>query len=200
MTKPQNGLINVGPDTGSKEIVVSAVHIPQDFAISMRKPIRIIGFLLAILGIIGIVFPNFLSIAIEVYLGWMMIVGGFLWLYYAFKLHVHSIGGWIKPIILLVAGGLWLANPTVGIAALTLLISFYLFADAFGGFSMAFERRSQTGWGWMIFNGLVSLVLALMILIGWPATSAFYLGIFVGVSLLFDGLSMIMLSLSLKKV
>ena len=82
MTKPQNGLINVGPDIENKETVVSAVHIPQDFAISVRKPLGIIGFLLVILGIIGIVFPNFLSIAIEVYLGWMMIVGGLLWLYY----------------------------------------------------------------------------------------------------------------------
>lgn len=172
---------------------------PKDFVYSMRKPLILTGSLMAILGAIGIIFPNLLSIAIEIYLGWIMLAGGILWLYYAFKLHVHSVGGWVKPIILLVAGGLWLANPAVGIAALTLLISFYLFSDAFASFVMAFERRLMSGWGWLMFNGIISLLLAVIILAGWPATSTLYLGLFVSISLLFDGWTLIMLGSSLKK-
>jgi len=176
------------------------IHTPDNFADSMRKPLMFIGTLMALLGAFGLIFPNVLSVAIELYLGWIMITGGLLWLYYAFKLHVHSVGGWIKPIILLVAGGLWLANPSIGIAALTLLITFYLFTDAFGSFAMAFERRPISGWVWLLFNGVISLILGIMILSGWPATSAFFLGIFVGISLLFDGLTVLMLGSTLKKL
>ncbi len=173
---------------------------PQDFTSSMSKSLRRIGVLLVVLGAVGVIFPQFFSLAVGIYLGWLMLGGGLLWLYYAFKLHVHSFGGWIKPIILLVGGGLWLANPAVGIAALALLISFYLFSDAFGSIAMAFERRPLQGWGWMLLNGLVSFLLGFLILVGWPATSALFLGIFVGVSLFFDGLSLFMLGSALKKV
>ena len=180
--------------------MTTEIQTPEDFASSVRKPFMMVGVLMAILGAVGIVFPNFLSIAIEVYLGWIMVVGGLLWLYYAFKLHVHSVGSWVKPIILLVAGGLWLASPAAGIAALTLLIAFYLFSDAFGSIAMAFERRPMSGWGWLLLNGSMSLILGVMILAGWPATSAFFLGIFVGISLLFDGMTLFMIGSSLKNV
>ena len=137
--------------------------------------------------------------AVEIYLGWLMIMGGLLWLFYAYKLRVNSFGSWIKPIILLVGGGLWLAFPTSGIAALALLISFYLFLDAFGSVALAFERRPFQGWLWLLFNALISLILGILIVVGWPASSSFYLGIFVGISLLFDGMSLLMLGIALKR-
>ncbi len=169
-----------------------------DFDKSFRKPLIIVGSLLFILGLLGVIFPNLFSLAISIYLGWLMLFAGLIWLYYSFKLHVHSFSSWIKPIILLVAAGLWLFYPVAGIAALTLLIAFYIFSDAFGSFAMAFERRGNNGWGWMLLNGIISLLLGILILFGWPATSIFILGIFVGISLLFDGIALIMLGMALK--
>ncbi len=171
----------------------------QDILKSMRISLTVLGISLVILGVIGIIFPNFLALAVEIYLGWLMIMGGLLWLYYAYKLRINSFGSWIKPTILLVAGGLWLAFPASGIAALTLLISFYLFMDTIGSVALAFERRPLQGWFWLLFNGALSLALAIFILAGWPATSAFYLGVFVGISLLFDGMSLLMLGVALKE-
>jgi len=166
----------------------------QDILKPMRTSLTLFGIALVILGMIGIVFPNILALAVEIYLGWIMIMGGLIWLYYAYKLRANSFGSWIKPTVLLVGGSLWLAFPTSGIAALTLLISFYLFMDAIGSIALAFERRPLQGWFWLLFNGVLSLALAIFILAGWPATSTFYLGVFVGISLLFDGMSLLMLS------
>jgi uncharacterized membrane protein HdeD (DUF308 family) len=171
----------------------------QDILKPMPRSLTFLGVALVILGTIGIVFPNALALAVELYLGWIMIMGGLVWLYYAYKLRANSFGSWIKPTVLLVGGGLWLAFPASGIAALTLLISFYLFMDAFGSIALAFERRPLQGWFWLLFNGALSLTLAIFILAGWPATSAFYLGVFVGISLLFDGISLLMLSMTLKE-
>jgi len=171
----------------------------QDLLKPMRTSLFLLGIFLVLLGIIGVVFPTFLAMTVEIYLGWIMIMGGLIWLYYAYKLRANSFGSWIKPIILLVGGGLWLAFPASGIAALTLLISFYLFSDAFGSVALAFERRPFQGWLWLLFNGLISLTLGILILVGLPASSAFYLGIFVGISLFFDGMSLLMLGIALKE-
>lgn len=171
----------------------------RKLAKAMRRSLLVLGLLLAILGAAGVFFPNIMSIAVEIYIGWMMVLAGALWSYYAFRLHVHSFSGWLKPVVLVAAGILWLLFPAPGIAALTLLIAFYLLVDAFAGFGLAFERRPHQGWLWLVFNGVLSLALALLILVGWPATSSFFLGLFVGISLLFDGLSLIMIGVSLKQ-
>jgi len=165
----------------------------------LRTPLLIAGILLAIVGAAGIFLPGVLSLAIEIFLGWLMIVGGILWGYYNYRWHGSTFISWLKPLILFAGGILLLVYPVSGIAAITLLVSFYLIIDAFGSFGMAFEFRPQPGWIWMILNGVLSLALAILILMGWPATSPIYLGIIVGISLLFDGVSLFMLGIAMKK-
>ncbi len=166
---------------------------------SSNKAVWVIGLLLAILGVVGIFLPGRLSFAIELFLGWLMIVGGVFWGYYIYQSHASSFIAWLKPLILVIGGGLLLFYPISGIAMIVLLLSFYLFTDAFGSFGLAYEHHPRPGWIWMVVNGIFSLVLAVLVLIGWPLTSPFYLGIVVGISLLFDGLSIFMLGLSMKK-
>jgi len=178
---------------------MNTANTDRNVAKAMRGSLWVLGLLLLILGAGGVFFPNIMSIAIEIYFGWMMVLAGALWSYYALRLHIRSFSGWLKPVILIAVGVLWLLLPASGIAALTLLIAFYLLIDTFAGFNLAFERRPHRGWLWMLLNGLLSLVLAFLILMGWPETSSFFLGLFVGISLLFDGLSLIMLGASLKQ-
>ena len=166
---------------------------------SMRTSVWIVGLLLIILGMLGISSPGVLSLTVEVFLSGLMIAGGLLYGYYVYNLHVNSLSAWLKPLILLIGGGLLLRFPAAGISAIALLLSFYLFVDAFGSFGMASERRPLPGWIWMAFNGLITLILAFLILLGWPATSALFIGIFLGMSLLLDGLMLFMFGLALKK-
>ena len=178
---------------------MSTVTTDQDPIKSVRTPLLIAGVLLALVGAIGIFLPGVLSLAIEIFLGWLMIAGGILWAYYTYHVRSSSFISWLKPVILLVGGILLLVYPVSGIAAITLLVSFYLLTDAFGSFGLAFERRPLHGWFWMILNGVLSLVLAVLILVGWPVTSPIYLGIIVGISLLFDGVSLFMFGVAMKK-
>jgi len=164
-----------------------------------RASLLTAGVLLALIGAVGIFLPGMLSFTIEIFLGWLMITGGIFWGYYTYKLYSPSFISWLKPLILLAGGVLLLVYPVSGIAAITLMVSFYLITDAFGSFALAFEHRPLQGWFWMILNGVLSLVLAVLILIGWPLSSPFYLGIIVGISLLFDGISLLMLGFAMKK-
>jgi len=157
------------------------------------------GGLLSLLGLVGIFFPWVLSLTIEFFLSWLTILAATLWGYYVYKWNKTSFIHWLKPLILLIAGVLLIIFPLSGVATITLLMAFYLLTDAFGSFALAFEHKPLGGWFWMILNGLLSLVLSLVILVGWPATSLIYLGIIIGISLLFDGLSLLMFGFAMKK-
>ena len=178
--------------------MMKAINAKLEITKLMGTSAWVSGLLLAILGVVGIFFPGELSITIEVFLGWLMIVGSIFWSYHVFQWHRSSFISWLKPLALFVGGFLLLIYPVSGIAAITLLVSFYLFTDAFGSFGMAFEHRSGSGRFWMILNGILSLALAILILIGWPLSSPVYLGIIVGISLLFDGMSLFMFGIAVK--
>jgi uncharacterized membrane protein HdeD (DUF308 family) len=115
-------------------------------------------------------------------------VGGVFWAFHAFK---YSWADWLKPALLVISGVLMFIYPMGGIAAIGLLLAVYLLLDAFGSFTIAAAMRPLRGWGWMAFNGLVSLFLAVLFLVGWPSTSLYLVGIYVAISLLFDGISLI---------
>lgn len=158
-----------------------------------------IGILLVILGAVGIVVPALMSIMT---LGWvsaLLMVGGGFWVYHTFKSHSGGLMDWLKPLLLIITGGLMLLFPLPGVASLAVLLTVYFLMDAIGSYSLAHDRYPHQGWMWMAFNGTIDLVLAFLFMIGWPETSLWMVGLFVGVSLLFDGWALIMIGWALRK-
>ncbi len=158
-----------------------------------------IGILLMIIGAIGIFFPQLLALEAVVLIAILFLAGGGFWLLNSIRYHAGWIA-WIKPLLLLVCGGAMLWWPMSGVAAIGLLLSIYLLLDAFGSFLLARELHPLKGWGFMAFNGAVSLLLAFLFLIGWPATSMWLVGIYLGISLLFDGMVLTFIGWSLRRM
>ncbi len=157
------------------------------------------GALLAFAGISGIIVPQLMAVVVNIFFGWLLIFGAGLGLYLVFLTGGRSFITWLKPILLLITGIVFLLMPDVGIATLTLLIAFYLLLDAYGNFGVAFEFSAHKIRGWILLNGIISLLLALIILFAWTTQSATILGIFVGISLLFDGVVIFMIGLLAHK-
>ncbi len=151
----------------------------------------IIGILLVILGGLGIILPELMSLETTVFIASLFLIGGAFWLVHAFKYSLRAWSDWLKPVLLLVTGGLMLFYPLGGVAAVGLLLAIYLLLDAFGSFMLTSARHPEKGWGWMMFNGVVSFMLAILFLIGWPQTSMFLVGLYVAISLLFDGFALV---------
>ena len=59
--------------------------------------------------------------------------------------------------------------------------------------------KQGTPWGWVVFSGIISFLLGLMIVAQWPVSSFFVLGIFLGVDLIFIGSGWITIGLALKR-
>jgi uncharacterized membrane protein HdeD (DUF308 family) len=157
-----------------------------------------VGILLALLGAVGIALPPLLTLTTVELVSLMLLIGSGFWLWHTWQ-HGGDFMSWLKPLVLGVAGILMALSPVAGAAALALLLSFYLLMDAFGSFALAQDLRPDRGWVWMAVNGIVDLLLVALFTFTWPASSVLLVGIFVGISLLFDGAALIAIGWSLRK-
>ena len=119
---------------------------------------------------------------------------------HAFKYKLFGWAEWLKPLLLLVTGILMLVYPMSGVAAIGVLLVIYLILSALGSFTFAYMVRPLAGWGWMVFNGVTSLALAILFLIGWPESSILIIGLYISISLFFDGWALLYMGWMQRKL
>lgn len=158
------------------------------------------GILLLALGFAGFFLPNLMSLATDVSIGYLLLLGGVSWGLHSISNGPAYVSNWLKPAVLAGSGLLMLSYPKAGIEAMAMVLAIYLLLDAAGSSILAFIWRPAPGWVWMLSNGLISLMLAAMILSGWPAISAWIVGLYVGISLASDGISLLAVYFSTKRL
>ncbi len=165
---------------------------------SFGKYTLITGILLILLGITGIILPAVLALGTAIFFGWLLLTAGIIWALHSFRYNRKNFLDWLKPFLLILCGCLIIFYPLTGIAAVSLLLAIYLMMDAFGSFSLAKAIHPAKGWGWMTFNGITSLILAVLFLISGPISSMWLIGIYIGISLFFDGFVLVTIGWKLK--
>ena len=158
-----------------------------------------IGVLLIVLGAVGILLPSLVSLATSILVAWLLLTGGIFWGIHTYKYSRKSIMDWLKPTWLFITGGVMLFYPIEGVAGVGLLLAIYLLMDAFSSFAIAQSIHPAKGWGMMTINGVMSAILAGLFLVGWPATSLWLVGLYVGISLVFDGWALLFIGWTLRK-
>jgi uncharacterized membrane protein HdeD (DUF308 family) len=122
-------------------------------------------------------------------LGWLLLVGGSFAMIGAFRM--GSIAGTIMMLILalmlLGTGGWLIVNPVAGLVGLTMMIACYLLLAGFARMLLAVFNRTH-GWVWRLVGGAVSVLLGVLIFIGWPVTGFVAIGLFLGLDLLVTGM------------
>ena len=159
----------------------------------------LIGILLMLLGGIGLVAPQLLSLMSEGAIAGLLIAGGVLWGIHTFKTDNRDFMSWLKSLVLLAAGTVLMLFPLPGVASLVIFLAVYLTFDAVSSFTYAQRRKPEKGWGWMLANAIIDVLLAIVFFFGWPETSVFMLGIYVAVSLLFDGWALVIIGSNVNK-
>ncbi len=158
------------------------------------------GVLMMIVGAVGIFAPSLMSLVVVTFLGWLFLVSAAVQGYITWKSYRKSFSAWLKPVLSLVTGVLFFAFPFESVAAVAILLSAYLLIDAFASFGFAMDYRPNSGWWLLIVNALLSIVLAVLILIGWPASSLMWVGLFAAVSLFFDGVALLSMGIGARKL
>jgi uncharacterized membrane protein HdeD (DUF308 family) len=157
-----------------------------------------ISLLLILAGFLAITIPSTAGIAVSVLLGWLLVLSGTGHLMLAF--HTRSFGGlvWesLLGILYFLMGAYLLLYAVAGLATVTLALAIYLFAEGILELLLASQVRSRTGWVWLMFDALVTLILATLILRPWSSDSEWVIGTLVGISMLFSGMSRLIISLA----
>ena len=91
-------------------------------------------------------------------------------------------------------------NPVAGMLSLTLGLAIYLFAESILEFLMWLRVRGTPGTGWLIVDGFITSVLAILIWRSWPSRAIWVLGTLLGINMLFSGFARLMISLAARRV
>lgn len=97
------------------------------------------------------------------------------------------------------AGFVCIQNPFEAATLLTLMLGIALVVGGLLRVFLAMQMKQGTPWGWVALSGIVSFLLGVVIVAKWPVSSAYALGIFLGVDLLFMGSSWISVGLALRR-
>jgi len=81
-----------------------------------------------------------------------------------------------------------------------MLIAIYFLVDGISEIIAAFKIKPDQGWGWVLFNGIIAVLLGFMIWRQWPVSGAWAIGILVGIHILMTGWSMIILGTGARRV
>lgn len=161
------------------------------------------GLLLSLLGCAAILVPPIAGLTATVFLGWLFFAAGVLGLISTFRTRGVPGFGWslLSAFVALVAGVMLLWNPFQGLVTLTFVMVAYFIVDGILMIVLAIaHRRELSGkWEWMMLNGFVDLILAGIIIAGFPSTLVWALGLLVGIDLLFGGTTLVAMALAARK-
>jgi uncharacterized membrane protein HdeD (DUF308 family) len=161
-----------------------------------------LSVLMILAGILAIVVPVAAGIAVTVFIGWLLVFSGAAHLVFAW--HTRTTGGFIWELLLGIAyilvGVYVLSHPVAGLASLTLALAIYLFAKGILELVLSFRLRPMAASTWLLLDGVITLILAILIWRSWPSSSPWVIGTLVGISMLFSGVSRLMLSMGARSL
>lgn len=164
--------------------------------------LRTMGVLTIIFGILAMAMPWVAGQSILLLTGLLVMAGGVTRMIWAFK--AVSLGKGILVFLIgaltLVAGIVIVANPILGSGVLTIMLSAYFLFDGVAELVAAIGMpRGQVGKGWLMFDGVITLLLGVAIYTGFPLAGTFAIGVLLGIKLLFIGLTMLTVGSAAKR-
>jgi len=162
----------------------------------------VLAILLIVFGFLAIAIPFASSWGVVVVIAWLIVFSGGTQFIHAFQSKGvgHILWKLLVAIIYLIAGFYFLLHPILGVAAFTLALAIFFVLEGVTDLVAYFQNRSQVGSGWILFDGIVTLILGLMVWRQWPSSSLWVIGTLVGISMIFTGTTRLMLGLAAKKL
>jgi len=154
------------------------------------------GIALIVFGMLAIGSPFLAAVAVNVVIAWLIVLAGVVHLVLAF--HAHRAGSIVWKLLVGIAylffGAYLIMHPVLGVASLTLILASLFLIEGILDIVLFFQMRSVRGSSWVLVDGIVTLLLGLMIYLQWPSSSAWAIGILVGVSMIISGVTRVMMS------
>ena len=161
------------------------------------------GIAESILGLAAIVVPSVAGLLATAVFGWLFLIAGIVGLVATSRTREAPGYGWslLSAFVAVIAGGVLLWNPLRGLVTLTYVLTIFFIVDGILVIILAIAHRRQLSgkWEWMMVNGVIDLVIAGIIIFGFPGTLVWAFGLLVGIDMIFGGASLIAMALDARK-
>lgn len=157
------------------------------------RTITILGVVTIILGVCALLSPSLTGFSIALLIGMLVLVGGVFRLVWALRAGSFGKGvlGIALGLLTILAGIILLTNPMLLSGMLTILLAVYFIVDGIAELAAGLGTAGAGGRGWLIFGGIVSILLGIMLWAQFPFSGVWALGILFGIKLFFVGMIMI---------
>jgi uncharacterized membrane protein HdeD (DUF308 family) len=157
------------------------------------------GLLLLILGLLAIIVPRVATIAVELLLGWLLLISGVIGLITTLRMRSAPGVGWamVSAFLGIAVGLILLWWPLSGAVTMALILTVFFVLEGIASILYALDHKRELSgrWGWMLFSGVIDLLLAGLIFFGLPGTAAWAIGLLVGINMIFGGSALIGMAL-----
>lgn len=161
-----------------------------------KRWFMILGIILVVVGFAAILFPFVSSLSATLFVGWLLVIGGVIQIFHAFK--VQGWGGFLWELLIglleTAAGIVLLVFPIAGVIALTVFLAAMFLAEGLLRIIFAVRIKPHTGWGWMLAGGILSAAVGVLLWMELPGSAVWALGLLVGINFLMAGWTLIMLA------
>jgi uncharacterized membrane protein HdeD (DUF308 family) len=159
------------------------------------------GVILIIAGTMALLSPLTAGSSGTIMVGVLLVIGGIGQCILAFKAGAFSRGllTFIVGLLMTIAGSYMATQPVVGLASPTMILVIYLVVAAFFELIMAFQIRPSEGWGSVLINGIVTLLLGIMLWRQVPLSGAWAISIVFGVKMILSGWLLVYIGITAKE-
>jgi uncharacterized membrane protein HdeD (DUF308 family) len=159
------------------------------------------GAIMILLGLLAVILPLATGIAVSVIVAWLIVFAGLAYLASAFA--GRNAGAIVLRTLIglvYVAGGGYLGlHPQLALESFTIVMAVIFVLEGVLELVTFFHFRAFVGSGWVLFDAIVTLLLAGLVGIPWPSSSKWAIGIILGVNLIVSGITVLMYSVAARK-
>lgn len=177
------------------------IEMGQDVAKRSWGWLLALGILFVILGCIGLGMVVGLTLASMLFLGVLLIIAGCSQFIDVFKGKNWEAVAWHALIaaLYILGGSVVIYDPFLASTIITAVLASVLIIIGLTRFIMALKLRGSSGWGWLLFAGIIAIALGIMILMHWPISGLWVIGLFIAIEMIVDGWTYIFLALGLRR-
>jgi uncharacterized membrane protein HdeD (DUF308 family) len=153
-------------------------------------------------GIVAIAMPGISSVTFTLILGWLLLFNGIVRIVNSFRSKPIR-GFWLSLIVGIlytISGVIVIANPIGAVLTLTWLFGFLLIFEGIVTIISAFVNKTGRSLAWLLgLDGVITLILGILVLSQWPQSAIWLIGLYIGISILMSGLSLLVVALSTRR-
>jgi len=167
-----------------------------------RKWLVITGILGILAGAAAIIVPPVATLTITLFIGWILVFSGVVMAVHSWTQRAAG-RTWeraLQALLALVIGVYMVLFPGSGALSLTLLLVIWFVGSGVLQLIAARRLRGLPGAGWLVFGGVLGIVLAALIAMDLPSSAEWAIGLLVGINLVFWGVRALVAASLLKRV